>query len=157
MDTAGAALDCQTNLPRRILVVDDDPWFRHLNSDILALHGFAVDVAENGAAAWDAIQLTKYDLLVTDNNMPELSGIQLVKKIFDAGIPLSAIMASGTVSTDELDRNQWFNIEAVLRKPYTTGMLLETVKNVLLMTGGTPDKFEMPPSWPVQPQFIFGK
>ena len=150
-DLAGTVFDAPTRPLRRILIADDDSLILYRNAEVLIRHGFEVDVAENGAEAWEAIQLDQYDLLITDNNMPELSGLQLVKKVYDAGIPLPVIMASGTVQTDDLDRHSWFNIEAVLHKPYTAEMLVETVKNVLLMTGGICDTFELPPVWHIQP------
>jgi DNA-binding response OmpR family regulator len=43
--------------------------------------GYQVDVAEDGATAWAALQLSKYDLLITDQFMPKVSGVELPKKI----------------------------------------------------------------------------
>ena len=136
-DLAGVSPNWRIDLHHRILVADDDHWICSFNAELLVQHGFYVDTAKNGAIAWAAVQRNKnkYDLLITDNKMPKLSGLELVRKIHNACIPLPAIMASGAVPTDELDRNQWFNIEAVLHKPYTAERLLETVRNVLIMNG----------------------
>jgi CheY-like chemotaxis protein len=72
-------------LGQRILVVDDEPLLRKLNAEIFTDVGYAVDVAEDGANAWDALQLHDYHLLVTDNQMPKMSGVELVVKVRQPG------------------------------------------------------------------------
>jgi CheY-like chemotaxis protein len=64
----------QPNLRQRILVAEDDPDIRRLNSEALLCSGYHVDAVENGADAWEALQLKDYDLVVTDYNMPKLTG-----------------------------------------------------------------------------------
>src|SRR5450631_677627 len=60
---------------RRILVVDDDEVILNLISTVLAEAGFDVDAAPDGQEAWEALASQKYDLLVTDNEMPRLAGL----------------------------------------------------------------------------------
>jgi two-component system sensor histidine kinase and response regulator WspE len=45
------------------------------------LHGYVVDVAMDGAEGWNALRTGKYDLVVTDVDMPRMNGIELVKLI----------------------------------------------------------------------------
>ena len=71
----------KSNPPLRILVVDDDEAFRRLNTEVLNCSGYQVDAAEDGAVGWEAIQANRYDLLITDNSMPKLTGVELVKKL----------------------------------------------------------------------------
>ena len=71
---------------RRILVADDDEGTRHLISAVLAGAGFDVNAAADGQQAWEALLHEHYDLLVTDNEMPRLTGIQLIERICEAGI-----------------------------------------------------------------------
>src|SRR5476651_325506 len=78
---AGAPLQCKTNPSRRILVVDDEPCIREISTEVLIQHGYNVDTAEDGAAAWQALNSDRYDLLVTDHNMPKVSGVELLKKL----------------------------------------------------------------------------
>ena len=81
LDEPDTALMADPTLPvQRILVVDDDRMICQLNSDVLSAHGYIVDVAEDGADAWDALQFNTYDLMITDNSMPNLSGVELLKK-----------------------------------------------------------------------------
>ena len=81
--------------PRRILIVEDDDDIRHLNAEALTGSGYHVDPAVDGAQGWEALNSSSYDLLITDNNMPNLSGIELIKKLNAAGMPVRVIMASG--------------------------------------------------------------
>ena len=61
-----------------------DPAIRRLNAEMLFHSGYQVDAAEDGQAAWAALQLHNYDLVVTDNNMPKMTGVELIKKLQDA-------------------------------------------------------------------------
>src|ERR1017187_10595202 len=81
---------------RRILVADDDESIRYLLSTVLAGAGFDVNTASDGQQAWEAIFHGHYDLLVTDNDMPRLTGIQLIERIREARMSLPVIIASGT-------------------------------------------------------------
>jgi two-component system, sensor histidine kinase and response regulator len=121
----------RTGFPKRILFVDDEPMMRQLHKEVLTDFGYAVEVAEDGAVAWNALQLQKYDLIITDNEMPKVSGIQLLEKLHAAQIALPVIMVSGTMPTEELQRKNWLPVRATLHKPYVIKELLCTVRNVL--------------------------
>jgi DNA-binding response OmpR family regulator len=120
----------------RILMVDDDPCICYANAKMLKRHGYQVDVAENGGDAWTALQRTHYDLLVTDNHLPQLSGLELLQNLHAAQFTLPVIMASGAVPTEELRRHPGLNLEAILHKPYTFAALLGVVNRVLFPTVG---------------------
>ena len=122
----------RTNPTRHILVVDDEGEIRQRSAGALVLFGYRVDVAEDGAAAWKALHDNSYDLLITDNDMPKVSGVELVKKLRCARMTLPVILASGELPTEELDRNPWLQLAATLVKPISSGQLLKTVREVLL-------------------------
>ena len=128
------------NLRSRLLVVDDKPLILHLVTLVLNEAGYEVDTAEDGAIAWDLLQLTHYDLLITDNDMPHVSGIELLKKIYAAHMSLPVIMLSGTMPTDELARQPWLEPTARLLKPFVLVEFLETVKSILRATENTTAK-----------------
>ena len=119
------------NARRRILVVEDNREQRQTNAMVLAFTGYTVDMAENGAAAWEALQTSRYDLLITDNHMPKLTGLELLKKLRSAGMKLPVIMATGKLPTQELAQNPWLEPVDLLAKPYVPEQLLEKVKTVL--------------------------
>ena len=120
--------------PHRILVVEDDPILLRLNSTLLIGAGYEVDTAEDGAVAWDAIQLKTFDLLITDNSMPNLNGIELIKKVRAAGIAVPIIMATAALPIDVFTQFPCLQTTATMIKPYTLEGLLGTVENVLCGT-----------------------
>jgi two-component system phosphate regulon response regulator OmpR len=120
-----------TTPPRRILVVDDEPSIRALNVAVLVRSGYEVDAAENGAVAWDILQRNRYDLVVTDNSMPVVSGIELMEKVQAARMTLPVIMATGTLPLRESFSKAGFQPAALLYKPYTMEELVGTVREVL--------------------------
>lgn len=130
-ESTGAQARCQASPSNRILVVDDDRDLRLLSADVLVHSGYQVDTAADGADGWEALHTKSYDLLITDNSMPKLSGVELVKKLRSAHMALPVILASGAMPTEELDRHPWLQLAATLVKPFSTGQLLETVNEVL--------------------------
>jgi two-component system sensor histidine kinase and response regulator WspE len=66
---------------KRILVVDDSITVRELERQLLQSRGFVVDVAVDGMDGWNAVRGTRYDLVVSDVDMPRMDGIALVTLI----------------------------------------------------------------------------
>jgi two-component system, chemotaxis family, sensor histidine kinase and response regulator WspE len=77
--SASVALASIPNQRRRVLVVDDSLTVREIERKLLTARGYQVDVATDGMDGWNAIRTGKYDLLVTDVDMPRMDGIELVK------------------------------------------------------------------------------
>jgi DNA-binding response OmpR family regulator len=116
---------------RRILVVDDDLSVRRLDTAVLVNSGYQVDVAEDGAAAWEALNTNRYDLLLTDHAMPKVTGVELLKKLHDARIAVPVIMATGSFPHAEFAELPWLKPAATLIKPYSMERLLGAVKEIL--------------------------
>jgi DNA-binding NtrC family response regulator len=134
----------QSNFRHRILVVEDERDLRQLTAEVLIDAGYQVDVAENGAAAWSTLQLSKYDLLIADQFMPWLSAVKLLKKIHAARMPLPVIMATGFLPTGEIMLHTWLQPVKTLLKPYSFEKLLSLVKNILQTTVSTDDDIPLP-------------
>jgi DNA-binding response OmpR family regulator len=141
----------EPNLRQRILVVEDDAVIRELNTEGLTYSGYQVDAAEDGQAAWAALQLHNYDLVVTDNNMPKMTGVELIKKLQDARKFLPVIMATGTLPDEEFARYPCLQPAVMLLKPYALNELLNAVKTVLRATSDALQETAPPPNWPVEP------
>ncbi|HEV2695562.1 MAG TPA: response regulator [Verrucomicrobiae bacterium] len=120
-----------TNSPQRILVVNDETDARQLNVDVLIEAGYEVDAAKDGASGWDALQLNGYDLVVTDNHMPRMTGIEMIAKMRSAGMAVPVIMATGAFPAAIIERNPWLKPDASLETPFSNDELLTTVKKVL--------------------------
>jgi DNA-binding NtrC family response regulator len=120
--------------PLHILIVDDDATILGLESKILECDGHCVETANNGEAAWHALQGRNFDLLVTDNLMPGLSGLALVRQLRIASITVPVVMVSGTLDnldTEKLTRDPWSRIHGFVGKPFTIPQLLSTVHQAL--------------------------
>lgn len=125
---------------RRILVVDDDDDIRRFNAEALTGSGYHVEAAVDGAKGWEALNASRYDLLITDNNMPNLTGIELIKKLNAARMPVPVILASGVPHAEELE----LRLAATLPKPFTLDELLGTVKKVIGTADGAGEWLEQP-------------
>jgi CheY-like chemotaxis protein len=95
------------NPPRRILVVDDDRAARQLTVDVLIAAGYEVEAVKDGASGWAALQASHYDLIITDNRMPKMKGIEMIAKLRAASMTLPVIMATGLLPTHEFVRRHW--------------------------------------------------
>ena len=136
---------------QRVLVVEDNCDIRSLNAKVLIDSGYEVDAAEDGAAAWHNLQLKHYDLLVTDNDMPNVSGVELLQKMYGSRLALPVIMATGSLPSEKFTRCPWLRPAATLLKPYTFEELLGTVREVLRATEVAGQTTASPPIWPPQP------
>jgi DNA-binding response OmpR family regulator len=116
---------------RRILVVDDDPDTRQLSVDVLVNSDFEVDAVADGSDAWDALRAKHFDLVITDNKMPRMTGLELIEKLRYTRLPLPVIMATGQLPTLEFERKPWLLPDATLQRPFSSNDLLVTVKKVL--------------------------
>jgi CheY-like chemotaxis protein len=145
---AAAPTPGATHRPQRILVVDDDPGIRQLGTEVLIRHGYQVDAAGDHTAGWKALQTHAYDLLITDLDMPRLSGLKLVKRLRDARLALPVILTSGILTPQELNRNPWFQLSGALLKPVSPDQLLQTVQAVLRAPEGAREQKIAPP--PIQ-------
>lgn len=139
----------KTNLRQRILVVEDDAAVRRVNTEVLTYSGYHVDAAEDGAAAWEALQRHNYDLIVTDNHMPRLTGIELIMKLHVARLALPVIMATGSSPAEHIARYNPLQPAKVLLKPYTFHELLASVKAVLHEANAFLGEMTPPPNWRV--------
>ncbi len=132
----GTASQISPDLRHRILVAEDDDDIRRLNIEVLAGSGYKVDAAADGDTAWDALRLNHYHLLVTDYNMPKMSGVELLVRLQAARVAMPVILVSGTIPMEKLKRHPRLQIDATLQKPYTPDELLATVRKVLNATDG---------------------
>ena len=66
---------------KRILVVDDSITVREVERNMLASRGYHVDVAVDGMDGWNAIRMGKYDLVISDIDMPRMNGFEFVELI----------------------------------------------------------------------------
>jgi PAS domain S-box-containing protein len=108
----------------RILVVDDVVAIRHMLESTLREAGYRVFVAETVSTAAQILTTQPIDLLLTDGSLPDGSGIALAHSARSMRPQLKVILASGSLEADH-------SFDAVLLKPFDSGLLLRTVAAVV--------------------------
>ena len=126
-----------------ILYAEDDSVQRGPSVEILTHSGYAVTPVEDGLQAWDALHSDRYDLLITDNNMPRMTGLELAAKTRLEGMKLPIIVASGTLELPSGTNYDWLRVAARLQKPFATDQLLKTVEQVLRAAASVRQRSDM--------------
>ncbi|MCZ6543685.1 MAG: sigma-54 dependent transcriptional regulator [Planctomycetota bacterium] len=115
----------------RILVVDDKEMMRDSVATMLVRQGHSVVAAAGASAALEKIAQRAFDALITDLQMPQMNGLELLKEVrsHDDQLPVIFMTAYGTVETAVAAmKNGAFDY---LTKPFTGDELLVTVKRAL--------------------------
>jgi DNA-binding response OmpR family regulator len=113
----------------RILVVDDEPAVCAVLSELLSMHDFNVDSAPTAEEAWERIQKVKYDLLLTDKNLPGESGLELIDRVRPLGVP--SILITGFPSAETVADVLGRGALDYLTKPFELTHVLARVRAVL--------------------------
>lgn len=111
----------------KVLVVDDDSLVRDLLCEILTEEGYSVDSASNGIEALEKLEAGRFDLVISDVEMPEMDGIDLAREMRSiSSVPL--ILMSGNIYTKE---ESIALADYFLLKPFEFNDLLSAVKKAL--------------------------
>ena len=107
--------------------------------DMLRDYGYEVTLAMNGRLALDILEERPIDLVITDVMMPVMDGAELAtvmrKSKAHRGIPI--VMMTSLPSAWPQQRELF---DAVLRKPFTPALLMQTIQGVLATNGDGPDE-----------------
>lgn len=114
-----------------ILFVDDEIYLAEVGREMLEDYGYCVDIMTSSKQAfeWFEKNQDRYNLLITDYIMPEMTGVQLVEKIHSLRPDLAVIMCSGIDLPVEIF--QTVCITKILSKPFDMEKLVKTVQEVL--------------------------
>ncbi len=117
----------------RVLYVDDDPVMVTLVDALLRRAGYTVQCFEDARAAIDELQARPeaVDLVVTDYNMPGLSGLDVVRAVRALRPRLPVVISSGYLSEDIRAAAQREGVTELLQKEYSTEQLVPLVQRVL--------------------------
>jgi DNA-binding response OmpR family regulator len=115
----------------RILYVDDDAQIRTFCRLVLLRAGYNVDSASDGFAGWKALNNVRYGLLITDHDMPRMTGLELAANVRRAGMNIPIMMTSG--SFDPMRDSTWELLESAsfLPKPFAVETILSAVEQIL--------------------------
>lgn len=119
-----------------ILITDDDRDFRETLSGILEPRGFRTLLASDGEEALQIVQQERIHLLLLDNNMPRLSGLETAQRIQQLQLVAPCILL--TARLDEALREQAYraHVFSVLSKPVTRDQVMHSVELALKQTYG---------------------
>jgi len=119
---------------KRILLCDDEIHILRAMEFKLKKAGYEVEITTDGEEAWNAIQNCKPDLLITDCQMPRLTGLELIGRLRNnpqtADIPVFMLTAKGYELSHELLFDQ-LRVLRVVAKPFSPRELLQDVDAVL--------------------------
>jgi DNA-binding response OmpR family regulator len=150
-NSADESLQCETYSPARILIVDDDRSLCEFNAEGLRRHGYEVGIASDGKVGWEELQANRYNLLITENDLPRLTGVGLVKKLRSASMSLPVIIAVEILPSWKSAEYPWLLKATKLFKPYDFEDLLGSVKSVLPTPAGVRATFVPVQHWRSQP------
>ena len=118
---------------RTILVVDDEDHILRVVSFKLRGAGYEVLEAGDGEEAWEILRNRSVDLVITDQQMPYMTGLELVEHMrtlaHTAEVPVFMLSARGfRLESEELERA---DVLALIAKPFSPRMLLSQVRAVI--------------------------
>ena len=120
-------------MPKKIMVIDDEPYIARVIKFKLEQEGYTVFSANDGLTGLEKIRQEKPDLVLLDVMMPGLTGYEVCQKIKAdpqlASIPVVILTAKG----QERDREEGLSVGAsdYITKPFSPNRLLELVRNMV--------------------------
>ena len=117
---------------KTLLIVDDDPMVRELETQILRLQGYMVLHAEGAAEALRvAASTATIHLLITDLMMPEVDGLELTRRFRAVHPKAPVLMVSGSLPLLRIENEQDLECFDLLAKPFQFDELLRKVRTLL--------------------------
>lgn len=121
-----------------MVLVDDEPHITHMVARKLMQCGYTVHTAMDGQQGLELILEVMPDLVVTDLQMPYMSGIELSARLWESektkDIPVIMLTARGFAIEDQV--RELGNIRSLLSKPFGTKALIELIGSTLSSDGG---------------------
>lgn len=118
---------------RSILAVDDSASMRKMVSFTLTGAGYHVVEAVDGQDAWDKAQTHSIDLVLTDQNMPNMDGLGLTRKLREhpkfKTVPILILTTESSDQMKQLGRSA--GATGWLVKPFDPGRLIEVIQKVI--------------------------
>jgi len=114
----------------KIMVVDDEESMRDALKQLLKREGYTVGVAENAAAAIKKFKKENHDLVVSDIMMPEIDGIELLKRLKKISQDVIVILITGYASIDSAVQAIKIGAEDYFTKPFKNVEILKVVDRI---------------------------
>ncbi|MDM8515508.1 CHASE4 domain-containing protein [Desulfobacterales bacterium HSG16] len=117
----------------KILLVDDEQFLLESLEKILTHYGFSVTTETNGRRAWEKFKENPdwFDVVITDQIMPEMTGFELCKKIFEIRPDVPVILCTGFSETVNKEDVEASGIHKFVMKPVIASELTELINDIL--------------------------
>jgi DNA-binding NtrC family response regulator len=115
----------------RILVVDDDPSLRNMMNIVLKKEGFDVTCVENARIALSTLKDQSFELIISDIKMPDISGIELLKKVKSLDPEMPVVMITAYGSTHDAVEAMKLGAENYITKPFNLDELKIIIDKIL--------------------------
>ena len=115
----------------RVLIADDNLQLIELLAIGMRGKGYVIDSATDGEAAWERLCAKPYDLLITDNEMPRLKGLDLVRRMRERSFIQPVILISGKMHWSDPELFRLLAPGTALSKPFSISELLRKVKELI--------------------------
>ena len=118
---------------KRVLIVDDEIHIVHVVAIKLRNNDYEVISADNGAEAFELACSEKPDIIVTDFQMPVMTGLELVEKIRQCDVTkdMPVIMLTARSFAIEDRQKEDLQISQCISKPFSPKELLEDIEDIL--------------------------
>jgi PAS domain S-box-containing protein len=114
-----------------LLVVDDEPAIREVVTEYLTADGHYVETATNGREGLEKFLAGRFDVVVTDQGMPEMSGDQLAGAIKRVAPNRPVILLTGFGDIMEAAGDQPVDVDTILTKPVTVSAMRQALAKVM--------------------------
>lgn len=121
----------QTTTPRVLIVDDEEDLCQYLKLMISKKASYEVDIATDGAAAFEKIKEQRFNLVISDINMPKMNGIELLNNIKNYDPDIEVIMLTGKSSLETAVQALQYNAFDYIEKPVESRKLLVAMGNAL--------------------------
>lgn len=116
----------------KILVVDDEEVIRELIFRLLEREGRLIHRAGSGPEALELIARKSYDILVVDKNMPEVSGLEVIRAARQKNARIKTILVTAYASDDLGEKMKEYGIDECVTKPFNVATFEATVQRLIV-------------------------
>lgn len=119
--------------PERILVAENAVTVLHMIKNSLLAQRFKVDITTDGVSAWEKMNTNQYDMVIIDNELPDVNGLELCTRIRQSSKldELPIIIETSKHSMADQVKIRSIGIQAFISKPFTSDRLIAEVERVL--------------------------
>lgn len=123
-------------MAKKILVIDDEELITKSLLKLLSKEGYNVTIARSGAEALENIKKIDFDLIISDVRMPEMDGVEMIKKIRShlkkmSKKPIPEVLITGYADKEKYEEAMGLKVADYIYKPFDMLDFLRVVKKQL--------------------------